>query len=137
MVAMCMRKYFGGSRVLVAADETTLAMQLASTMFSAGATVLGPATTLSETRALISRAKPTVVVLGALASEFNQKLFLLELFDFHLPPLFYVKIPSPLPLLAFGGEAGFAERADEDDLLSSLPALSHWPARPLHRSYAR
>src|SRR5262245_44748429 len=100
MSAVCLRKYFGGSRVLVAADENALAMQVATAVFRAGATVLGPTTTLSETRGLISKAKPAIAVLGPFADEINLKLFMLELFETHLPPLFYVKVRSPIPLLA-------------------------------------
>lgn len=126
-----MRTYFGGSRVLVAEDETVLAMELADVLSRAGATVLGPTTTLYETRALITRAKPTVAVLGPLASDLNLRLFMIELFERHLPALFYVKVPTPLPLLALNSAS--VERDNEDGLLSEMAALlsRRWPARAL------
>src|SRR5262245_53864617 len=106
MSAICLRKYFGGSRVLVASDENALAMQLAKTTFRAGATVLGPTTTLSQMKMLVSKAKPAMAVLGSLATELNIKPFMLEIFEHHLPPLFYVKINPSLPLVTLRGNSG-------------------------------
>lgn len=124
MSAIFVRRYFGGSRVLVAEDEAALPMQFGTSLFRTGITVLGPATTLSETRALVSKAKPTVAVLGPFAGGLGARLFMIELFEHHLPALFYVKVPTPLPLLALGDHSLFVERADENELLSAIAALS-------------
>jgi hypothetical protein len=116
-----MRTYFGGSRLLVAEDEIALATQLTTALSRVGgATVLRQTTTLSETCALISSARPTIAVLGPLARQLNLRLFMVELFERHLPGLFYVKVPTPLPLLAFNSAS--VERASDDRLLSEIAA---------------
>ena len=96
---------------------------MAATMAKAGAAVVGPSATLSETRVLMWKARPTIAIFGPFLSDINLALFMIELYDCHLPALFYVKAPDSCPLLILNGHRIFPRRVQEDDLIPAIADL--------------
>jgi DNA-binding NarL/FixJ family response regulator len=126
-----------GLRILVAENQTEIAMEMAETISKAGAMVLGPAATLDETRSLMRRSKPAAAVLDLSLDDGNWASVMIELAEKRVPALFYVKVPRARPQIVFRGHMVFSPSAHHTELLPAITSLirPRWPASALARHW--